>query len=794
MNPERVMQLQDQSLEALDWQVVLKRLAFHAATIRGAAAAQDCAPAGDRGEAQERYAAVAELDRLQAQGESIPVGAVLDIAALVRRAGRGALLEAPQLQQVASCLQGLWDLRHWVEQRAEEAPRLDALAQPIAVDGELLYTLKRAFDDKGELSDEAWPELAELRRGVRATRRRIQSLLDGLLRSDALGDALQDRYITERGGRFVLPVKSARRSAVGIVHDISKSGETCFVEPSQVVEPQNRLSALKAQLRREERRILALLCRQVGAGQHEILPALEAAAQLDLACARAALGRELRGVIPQIGSQGAIRLKVARHPVLQLRGAEVVPNDLQLDAGHPGLVLTGPNAGGKTIALKTMGLAILFVRAGIPFPAAEDSRVDWFDQVLADVGDMQTVEEDLSTFSGHLLILKAMLRRAAPGVLLLLDEVAVGTDPAQGAALARAAIEAMVQAGARVVVTTHYLELKALASVDERFRMMGAQYEQGRPTWRLLPGLAGQSHALGVARRSGLPDPVLQRAEALMGVAERDLAVLMEQAEEELARVRQRDAALDESEQTLQQRERQLRQREAQLAARRERLEQDLAQGFQRRLRQKEKQVKSIVAALQANPQLARAGRSLQDIRGIMREAQQEMERPAAPAPPPPAQLAAGMQVEVPALGRRGRVVQVKGKRVLVEMGTLRSWLRPSELATAEAEAATAPTRAKRPRPSHPTSQGEHFGGVPSPANSCDLRGKRLEEAIELVERFLDDLLLKGEPVAFVLHGHGTGALKKGIRKWAPRSPYVGRWRPGQEGEGGDAWTVIELA
>ena len=796
------MDLEAHSSRALDWPVVLDHLARHASTSMGAEAALKGELAAQRREAMERYAAVDELLGLHAHGEAPPIGQVADLRQPMARATRGAVLEVPELQAMTAGLRGLWNLRHWVEARADELPHIDILAQPIVVDGELLYTLEAAFDDSGQLSDEAWPELAELRVGVRATRRHIQTILEELIRGDTLGDALQDRYITEREGRFVLPVKAARRSRVGIVHDTSNSGETAFVEPSQVVEPQNRLASLQIALRREEHRILALLSSTIAIHAEPLGQALEAATAIDLACARAALGRQLRGSIPRVGTEGVLELRAARHPVLALRGVEVVPNDLAVTPLHPGLVLTGPNAGGKTVALKTIGLAAMFVRAGIPFPAAEGSRVDWFEAVLADVGDLQTVEQDLSTFSGHLLVMSMMMERASPAQLLLVDEVAVGTDPAQGAALARAALEAMVDAGARVVVTTHYLELKALAGQDSRFALMGAQYLQGRATWRLLPDLVGQSHALGVARQLGLPSAVLDRAELLLGSRAADLAALMQQVEAEGQAIRERQEVLETSLQELAAARRALADKQRKLDDRRRELERRVAEDFGARLRRREEGLKRLIAGLQANPSLEGAGRLLEKVRSVRAEVEATVAEPE-PEGVPPTDLAPGDRVTLRSLRREGTVVEVKADgRVQVEVGNLRSWVKLGDLLQPPPRPTSKEpgrSRSKKPRqpprapPKAERDDAGRWGGVARPGNSLDLRGKRLEESIDATETFLDALVLRGEPVAWVLTGHGTGVLKEGIRRWAGSSRYVRRWRAAEEGEGGDAWTVMEL-
>ncbi len=783
------MDLVARTLDALDWPVVLDRLAACTRTRRGAATALASPLAVTRGEIAHRYAAVTEVLALETAGESVPVGAIPDVGDAVDRAARGAVLEPETLRDVAFSLRGLADLRVWLDRHAEEAPTLTLLGRSVEVEPEVVETLEQAFDPAGDLADAAWPELADLRRAARAARKAVDDLFEGMLRSEALGEVLQDRFVTDRDGRRVLPVKAGRRAGLGIVHDVSGSGETVFVEPAEAVEPQNRLRAAEAAVRREEHRILAHLSAILGGVRAPIQTALDAVAALDLASARAALGRSLGGTIPRVGTEAVVDLREARHPILVLRGVDVVPNDLGVDGTRPGLVLTGPNAGGKTVALKTLGLAALFVRAGIPFPAAPGSRVDLLDPVLADVGDLQAVERDLSTFSARLLALRTMIEAARPGALLLVDEVAAGTDPGQGAALARAAVEAMVDAGARVVVTTHYVELKVLAASDARFRMAGARYEDGRPTFRIVPDLAGQSHALGVARHLGLPVPVLDRAAEFLGEGGRDIEALLTRMEEELASIRRRGEALAGREAEVRRRDEALAGREEALRRRTRDLERRVAEGFGRRLDEVEARVRELVAALQADPDLARAGRTLAQIRAARAQAEPPME--VAPVAPLAREPVVGDRVAVPALGVQARVVEVTGDRVAVEAGSVRSWVRRTDLAAAP----TGATHPPRPAPAPPPPETDRpFGGMPTAANSLDLRGRRLEEAREAVEAFLDACVLRDEPVAWLLHGHGTGVLKTGLRGWLSSCRYVHRWRPAAEGEGGDAWTVVELA
>ncbi len=780
--------LEARTLAALDWPAVLQRLAHHARTRRGAKACLQPRLATDLDTVKVRYAEVAEVLSLEEQGRRLPIGGVGDVCMHTERASRGVVLEPVDLIAVRDSLEALEALKAWVVEA--DAEHLRALVDPIALDWELVSRLKQSFDEAGELSAVAYPGLAELRGRIASLKARIRSTLDELIRGDGLADALQDRYITERGGRFVLPVKAGHRRGLGIVHGTSQSGETVYVEPAAVVELANELRETEGRLQAEERRILSALSTLVGRFHTDIGHALEASVDLDHAVARAELGRELEGRTPEVGRKGVIALKSARHPVLTLRGIPVVANDLTLDASTPGLVLTGPNTGGKTIALKTIGLAALFVAAGLPFPCEEGSHVDLFGTVLADIGDAQSVESDLSTFSGQVMVLKEVLERAAPNTLVLLDEIAVGTDPSQGAALARAAVEALVAVGARVVVTTHYAELKALGSQDDRFCVAAAQYANGRPTYRLQPGLAGQSYALSTARRLGLPSGVLERAESLLDGAELDLARLLEELESEKDRVRAKEIAVSGQQAALAKEARALAERTEKVRARSQRLQEELERTAGKRLKQQEDALRRVVAELQRNPDMARAQAALAEVKEVRASLRPE---PVAP-PPAPGELAVGDAVWVTPLGKPGLIVALDGKRAEVQVGKLRTKVKRRDLGATDRPAPKpAPKPTAAPKPPPPRSFPEELAGVRTGTNSLDLRGQRVDEAMEAAEVFLDGLTLGGHEVAFLLHGHGTGALKQAIRRWLPACAYARRWRPCFPDEGGDAWTIVEL-
>lgn len=799
------MDLHQRTLDALDWPVLLRALAGHARTLRGAAAARRGALAASAVEARARYAAVEELQALEELGDRLPVGAVHDVGELVAATSRGQVLEGAQLQDIGSCLVALDRLRGWLDDKEHEAPELAALSAPIVVDAELSEVLTGSFDELGQLSGERYPELGALRERITQLKGRIRRTLDDLVHGGGLGNQLQDAFYTERNGRWVVPVKPTYKRSVGIVHGRSGSGETVFVEPAQIVEATNELKESELELEREERRILAGLSAMVGVQAEGIETCLQAAEDIDLVCARSGLGEALDGVVPRVREEGAILLQAARHPVLELReDIEVVANDLRLEGHLQGLVLTGPNAGGKTVALKTMGLCALMVRTGIPLPAAPGSRMDFFETVLADIGDAQTVQEDLSTFSAHLTVLREVLSAAGPGALLLLDEIGMGTDPAQGAALGLAVVEAVLDAGARVVVTTHYAALKGLSARDRRVSMGAVEVEEGEPTYRVTMGLAGESHAFTVARRLGLPDGVIRRARESMDAGTRELTELMEQLEEERSALARAREELAEARRQLEVERAELAQARDRVAEQRERLQGDVARGYQARLKAEERRLKKLIAALQSDPDMKDAGAILDEVRGA-REAVAAEHEPEPDPTPPPESLAVGDEVKVRALGRKARVVKLLGDdKVEIAAGILRMKVGLDELARLDArgqelpvQAASTPrkagAKAAAPPPGRPAPERRRIGEVRTPANTCDLRGKRVDEALQDAEAFLDGLALQGFSTGWLLHGHGTGALKTALRRWLPTSRYVGSWRPANADEGGDAFTVVEL-
>ena len=807
------MDLRARTLEALDWPFVARELATHARTSAGTRAAQNVEFLTDRDAIEECFDAIDEIHALvQARIGTPPLGGIEDIADLLTAAARGEVLDLLDLRAARSTLAVLAELARFLARNGQAAPTLVRLGEGIALDRKMLSTFEAALDERGELSERTYPVLAQLRSRIAALERRVRTVMESLLDSSELSDLLQERYITVRDDRYVLPIKAhAKGMGLGIVHDASRTGQTVFVEPAQVVPIGNERRMAESELFEEDRRIRGELSALLGQHAEALHVALDAAVTLDVACARAELASRLGAARPHVAGQGLVDLRDARHPVLAL-STTVVGNDLCLSQRRPVLVLTGPNAGGKTVAMKTIGLCALLVRAGCFVPAATGSRVDLFDTVLADIGDMQTVHGGLSSFSAHLTTLRAMLEVSGPGTLLLLDEVASGTDPAQGGALARAVIERLADVGARVVATTHYAQVKAMSARDERVEVAALEYRDGRPTYRVVPGLAGESHALAAALRVGIDQTLVERARQLMDEGERALHEALTALEVERERAREASHRADSAARELSAREDALAEREQKIKRHARELEESQARAFVERLRAADDEVRRLVAELRDAPSRQAATRARMAI-GQARAASvlPREQQPAASREPQ-----VGDRVRLRRLGTIGEVVAIRNDELEVAAGSLTIRAVPADVEVVSGAEARRDARARgrggsagrdreRARPA-PQWLGQARGGAPAVAdadamenairiagNTLDLRGMRVEDGLARLEAFLDESMLASRDTIFVLHGHGTGALRSAVRRALSTSKYVCEHAPASEDQGGDAFTVARL-
>ncbi|RMD68805.1 MAG: endonuclease MutS2, partial [Bacteroidetes bacterium] len=640
----------------------------------------------------------------------------------------------------------------------------------------LIDAISRTLSERGEVLDSASPQLARIRKQMQVVHDRLMSRLQRLIGDPKIARYLQDAIITQRDGRYVIPLQADFKGRIkAIVHDQSASGATLFVEPTSVVELNNEYRELQLAERDEVRRVLAELSQRVGEYAPELEQTVHVIARLDLAFAIAKYADHLRAAAPTLrpirprkGSPHpgtVIRLRQARHPLLDPE--TVVPIDLELDSQTYALVITGPNTGGKTVALKTVGLLALMAQSGLPIPAAQGSELSVFRSIFADIGDEQSIEQSLSTFSGHITNINRILKRSGKRSLVILDELGAGTDPQEGAALARAILDYLLGRGVTTLVTTHHPELKAYAYNTPGVVNASVEFdiETLRPTYRLTIGLPGRSNALAIAQRLGLPEEIIAAARAELHPDELRVDGLLDEIHRQREMARQARAAAEKA-------RREAETLRAELAARLEHIEDERHAVLDAARKEAETQLEALRGELEAvRRQLKRARQPLDVIAQaeekleVVEEEQMppvERRRPRLPrrtAAPRRVILRPGVKVHVPQLGAQGVIVSLDEEQAEVQVGVLRVRVRRAELQAAaeetdSPEAAAAPQSDSAPK-AEPVTAPES-GYAPSPGVELDLRGQRVDEALDELDRYLDAAFLAGLPWVRIIHGRGT--------------------------------------
>ena len=782
----------------LGWPQILAALAARTQTPRGHERALAWAFLPDTAAVQQSLARVEEARGLLQARERIPLAGSEDVRAALHRAAKQAVLNPVEILACGRLLNCALQVRRYLTNRREILPLLSRIAQGLPEHRALAEDIEAAIEPSGTIKDTASPALAELRQRALQLHRQIKERIETLLQAPEYEGLLQDSYFSVRGDRYVVPVVSSFRSKLpGIVHNASQSGQTVFVEPQEIVPLGNELTIAQSLAQEEEQRILAVFSAELGEQKDNLLGAIELLAELDLASAGAALAQDLEASTPILEeSGGTLMLRGLRHPLLVLQGKQVVANDVRLDDGQGALVISGPNAGGKTATLTATGLCLLLIRAGLPIPVRPNSSVPVCRGVHCAIGDAQDLGRGLSTFSAHLEQLRDIVQAARRGFVVMIDEIAADTDPQEGAALARGTLEELVQHGARVLVTTHLEEIKALGVVDARFVNARVGCDPGtlRPTYRLETGAAGVSNALAVAQQVGLSEAVLQRARQHLqgaGLLSRALARLNELQDVAAAHVQTLEK--DRAALAVQQAELVAQQAAAAEARRNARVTalQDVAQ----ELEAQRQELGQMVAQLQAAPSIRKAQQAQEKAAAQLSHVQQRIVVTQLPVPEMPAgrqvPIKPGMWVHVTSLNQEGEVLQIDATSAQVAMGTLRSRFKLDTLVPIERRKQKGKARAfpgERKKPSEVAA-----GAVSSGATRCDVRGMRADDALRALERYLDDAFSTGGSALVVVHGHGTGALKDAVRDELRRSPYVSSHRPGDRHEGGDGVTVVML-
>ncbi|HYI22006.1 MAG TPA: endonuclease MutS2, partial [Candidatus Limnocylindrales bacterium] len=711
----------------------------------------------------------------------VGVGGAHDIGQLVLRARRGGRLDGNELLEIMDTLVAAGRLSDAL--RDERPPLLHELGRSIKPLPVLRNRLEQSLDPAGMLLDSASPALGGLRRAVRVAYDRLRARLETIVHSSDLGAALQEPIVTLRNGRYVVPVRADARGRVkGIVHDQSGSGQTLFVEPLVVVELGNTWREAQLTAQAEEERILDELSGLVAAQAEALDDTLAALATFDFWIARARLAGEMDAVRPETVERDDVELLTARHPGLTGR---VVPIDIRLGTDFRALVITGPNTGGKTVALRTLGLLALMHQSGMHVPAAPGSRLPVFRDVFADIGDEQSIAQSLSTFSGHMRSIVRIVEEAGPGCLVLLDELGAGTDPTEGSALAQALLDHFVAAGALVAATTHYAELKAYAHNSPQAENASVEFniETLSPTYRLQIGLPGTSQAFAITARLGLPQAIVEDARSRLDQSQAEFEQTLVSIRETQMTTEEALARATEAEERARAARREAE--EERLRARRERetaLE-DARTEAQRALAEVQEEIRAARELLERE---TLTDVRLQESAARLAERGTTLSEPVATLDEDTEPVAPEVTVGVTARSRdgwQGTVAEVEADSGFATLaaGAMRVRVPIDELQVVAGAPAPMPGESIMPQ-AHRV--------IPT---SLDLRGARVEEALEMLESYVDGAAVAGAQRVTIIHGHGSGALRDALRARLSGHPLVKKWRAGERGEGGDGATIVEL-
>ncbi len=769
---------------------MLERLAGFTMFSAGREAALAVRPQADIDTVRRRQRETAEAVELARLGVSLPLGGSADVRARAGAASRGQVLSPSELLEVAGTCTAGARVRRLLSRYAEQAPQLSSFAAVIAEVESIATLVHDTIDEQAEVRDSASPELAQIRRELRGAHERLQQRMQQIVTSPGIQNALQEPIVVMRDGRYVLPVKSDFRGAVrGIVHDTSASGATIYVEPMAVVDLGNTWRELQVQERHEVERVLREVSGAIGDASEDIIDAVNRLGYLDAAQAKARLASELdAGDLARPGrvnwivdAPAELRLIEARHPLLT---GEVVPTSIHVGGDFDALLITGPNTGGKTVALKTAGLLTLMALAGLPVPAQHGSQVPVYDSVFADIGDEQSIEQSLSTFSGHITAIIDIIERAGRTSLVLLDEMGAGTDPTEGAALGIAIVDRLTAAGATLIATTHHSELKVYAHRTPRVMNASVEFDLDtlRPTYRLSIGLPGQSNALAIARNLGMPREVIEAAQGSLSSEERDMESLLGDLREQLRaaedQAERTAAAMAEAESLRDE----LRREQAGLEADSRRIREDARQQVRRELRTVERHLERTRREVEA----AR----IEQARADLERAKSAADRINLPEPVPdlrplpmpdgPIEVYPGATIWLRGVSTPGEALGEPDEdgAFEVQLGSLRTRVRMEQVERTGTAPPAAPVRTRM------------VSEAPLVSDSIEIRGQRIDEAMPQVEDYLDHAARSGRARVRVIHGKGTGTLRRAVRELLDRHPLVVSYETAERAEGGEGVTI----
>lgn len=783
----------ERALKTLEFYKIRDEVARYCTSSLGKAHIDKLVPSIQIEEVEQLLAEMDEAAQVLRVKNNVPMGGIFDVRMHARRAQIGGSLSPVELMEVSSTIRASRILRQFFEAIRDEEdiqiPLFLEKKESMPILTQLEHDINACIDDNGGVLDSASPMLRSIRQQLRSQESRVREKLESLVRGRNASKMLSDAIVTIRNDRFVIPVKQEYRSHYGgIIHDQSSSGQTLFIEPDAVVQANNEVRRLKMKEKEEIDRILQMLSAQVQEVAHDIFVMVEVLGEIDMIFAKAKYGSANKCSKPAMNTEGYINLKKARHPLIPKD--EVVANDIEFGRDITAIVITGPNTGGKTVTLKTVGLCTLMAQAGLPVPALDGSELAVFDQIFADIGDEQSIEQSLSTFSSHMVNIVDILTKFDENSLVIFDELGAGTDPQEGAALAISLLDEVHGRGARVIATTHYPELKAygynrpgVANASVEFNV-----ETLSPTYKLLIGVPGRSNAFEISKRLGLPEHIITHAQSFTGTDSRQVDSMIASLEKS-RRESERDAersseVLKESEQLKTELAEQLKQYEQ----KKEQLEEKAREKARKIVDQARAEAEAVISDLrkmQLNQQgsikehqLIEAKKRLEGAapeNRILKKAAKDKQREV--------KLKVNDEVKVISFGQKGTLVEkVSDKEWIVQIGILKMKLPESDLSYTkpEKEKETRTMATLKDRDSHVKLE-------------LDLRGERYEDALARVEKYIDDALLSNYHQVSIIHGKGTGALRQGVQQYLKKHPRVKGYRFGEAGEGGSGVTVAEL-
>ncbi len=776
-------------LKTLEYDKIRAMVAERTQCCTGRELAEAMEPVFTNGEAASQMALTAEAEKLLIRTGRSPAEGFPDLRGCLKRVHAALYLSPGELLGVARCLKAIRLCKEALES-AEDCPLLGNLAQWLQAHRSIEEEIGRCIAGEEEISDGASPALLRIRRSMRIANDRVRERLGNMIRSATFQKYLQEPLVTIRNGRFVLPVKQEYRQNVpGLIHDQSGSGATLFIEPTAVVELGNEYKKLLGEEEEEIQRILSELTALCAPYSQDILEGLGILGQVDLAFAKARLGREMEGVQPEMDQQGFLRIIKGRHPLIPKE--QVVPIDVWLGEEFTTLIITGPNTGGKTVTLKTVGLFALMAQSGLFIPAQTGSRLPVFQAVYGDIGDEQSIEQSLSTFSSHMTNIVEILKQADAGSLVLLDELGAGTDPVEGAALAMSILEELHSRGCRTVATTHYSEIKAFALTRAGMENASMEFDVDRlcPTYRLFIGIPGKSNAFEISKRLGMEERLIEKAREYLKNEDVKFEDVISGAEAQRRRAEEeRRLAAAERDATAKLREEMEKQR-ARLEGEREGLRAKAREDSRRLVNETREEMEKLVAAIRAIPGLDQraADRVIQRSRDALRKREADLAEPLEKKPQDPGaapkQVRPGETVRILSLDQKATVLSpadAKGD-VQVQAGIMKLTVKLKDLRLIQD---TAPTKGV----GKVQLDTQRQGGL-----ELDVRGKLVDEAILEVDRYIDNCLMSGLDQVSIIHGKGTGALRAGIQDYLKRDKRVKSYRMGAYGEGDAGVTVVTL-